>query len=53
MVFEWVGGFIVTQDLRKPIDEKLLKYGKLVFHFAFYIYQFNFYGRSLCMLNFA
>lgn len=36
LIFEWVGGIIVPQELRKPIDQELLKYGKLgwfILHF--------------------
>jgi hypothetical protein len=36
LVFEWVGGLIITPELRKPLDEELLKYGKLgwfILHF--------------------
>ena len=36
LVFEWVGGLIISQELRKPIDQELLKYGKLgwfILHF--------------------
>lgn len=36
LVFEWVGGLIVPQNLRKPIDQELLKCGKLgwfILHF--------------------
>lgn len=29
LVFEWVGGLIVSQESRKPIDQELLRYGKL------------------------
>ncbi|MHB1315911.1 MAG: CBO0543 family protein [Christensenellales bacterium] len=36
LVFEWVGGLIIPQDLRKPLDQELLKYGKVgwfILHF--------------------
>ncbi len=36
LVFEWVGGLIISQELRKPIDQELLRYGKLgwfILHF--------------------
>lgn len=36
LVFEWVGGMVVSQEYRKPIDESLLKYGKVgwfIIHF--------------------
>ncbi|HZK56525.1 MAG TPA: hypothetical protein VFC84_20405 [Desulfosporosinus sp.] len=36
MVFEWVGGLIVSPEFRKPIDQELLQYGKLgwfILHF--------------------
>jgi hypothetical protein len=36
LVFEWVGGMIVTQDIRKPLDQELLHYGKIgwfILHF--------------------
>lgn len=28
LVFEWAGGLIISPELRKPIDQELLKYGK-------------------------
>jgi len=37
LVFEWVGGLIISQELRKPIDEELLKYGKLGFFIIHFI----------------
>ena len=37
LVFEWIGGLIVSQDLRKPIDPDLLKYGKLVWFILHFI----------------
>ncbi len=36
LVFEWVGGLIITNELRKPLDQELIRYGKLgwfVLHF--------------------
>jgi hypothetical protein len=36
LVFEWVGGLIVSAQFRKPIDQELLRYGKLgwfILHF--------------------
>jgi len=36
LVFEWVGGLIVSQEFRKPIDQELLMYGKVgwfILHF--------------------
>jgi len=36
LVFEWVGGMLVSQEYRKPIDESILKYGKVgwfIIHF--------------------
>ena len=36
LVFDWIGGLIVSQDLRKPIDPDLLKYGSIgwfILHF--------------------
>lgn len=36
LVFEWVGGMIVPAESRKPIDEELLRYGKIgwfILHF--------------------
>jgi len=36
LVFEWIGGLIVTQDIRKPIDQEILRYGKIgwfILHF--------------------
>jgi len=36
LVFEWVGGLIVSPEFRKPIDQELLQYGKLgwfILHF--------------------
>lgn len=36
LVFEWVGGMIVPAESRKPIDQELLKYGKIgwfILHF--------------------
>ncbi len=36
LVFEWVGGMIVPAESRKPIDQELLKYGKVgwfILHF--------------------
>jgi hypothetical protein len=29
LVFEWVGGMIIPADSRRPIDQELLKYGKI------------------------
>ncbi len=36
LVFEWVGGLIVTDDLRKPIDKEILRFGRIgwfILHF--------------------
>ena len=36
LVFEFVGGMIIPQELRKPLDQELLRYGKLgwfILHF--------------------
>lgn len=36
LVFEWVGGMIVTEDVRKPLDHELLKFGRIgwfILHF--------------------
>ena len=36
LVFEWVGGMIVPQDKRKPLDQELLRHGKIgwfILHF--------------------
>lgn len=36
MIFEWVGGIIVAPEMRKPLDEAMLRYGKLgwfILHF--------------------
>lgn len=36
LIFEWIGGLIITQDIRKPIDQELLRYGKIgwfILHF--------------------
>lgn len=36
LVFEWVGGIIVPTESRKPIDQELLRYGKIgwfILHF--------------------
>jgi hypothetical protein len=36
LVFEWVGGMIVPAESRKPIDQELLRYGKIgwfILHF--------------------
>lgn len=36
LVFEWVGGMIVSPEYRKPIDQELLNYGKIgwfILHF--------------------
>ena len=37
LVFEWVGGIIVPAESRKPLDQELLKYGKIgwfILHFV-------------------
>lgn len=37
LVFEWVGGMIVPAESRRPIDQELLKYGKIgwfIMHFV-------------------
>jgi uncharacterized membrane protein YhaH (DUF805 family) len=36
LVFEWVGGIIVPAESRKPLDQELLRYGKIgwfILHF--------------------
>ncbi|HEX9058954.1 MAG TPA: CBO0543 family protein [Clostridia bacterium] len=36
LVFEWVGGLIVTDDIRKPIDQEILRFGRIgwfILHF--------------------
>lgn len=36
LLFEWIGGLIVTGDIRKPIDQEILRYGKIgwfILHF--------------------
>ncbi|MBC8059382.1 MAG: hypothetical protein H7Y18_01820 [Clostridiaceae bacterium] len=36
LVFEWVGGLIISPELRKPLDQELLRYGQLgwfILHF--------------------
>jgi hypothetical protein len=37
LVFEWVGGMIVPQELRTPIDQEFLKYGKLGWFISHFI----------------
>lgn len=40
LVLEWVGGLIVAQNIRKPLDQELLKYGKVgwfILHFILII----------------
>jgi hypothetical protein len=36
LIFEWVGGMIVSPEYRKPLDEEILRYGRLgwfIIHF--------------------
>jgi hypothetical protein len=37
LVFEWAGGIIVPAESRKPIDQELLKYGKIGFFITHFI----------------
>lgn len=58
LVFEWVGGLIISKELRKPLDQELLKYGKLgwfILHFIFIstVFIFGVYtGTTIFKLNY-
>ncbi|SDC68622.1 MULTISPECIES: CBO0543 family protein [unclassified Candidatus Frackibacter] len=57
LIFEWVGGLIVSKKDRNPVDEKLLEYGKIgwfIIHFILIttIFLAGFYmGKIISLYN--